>query len=265
MNEELQSLISQQQELLEKAKALENEIERLKELEALKEPVVVGNYRISNGYTYFKSNYRKDFVEFLRNWKTRKWNGSENYVPVSDWIDFKSSVLVNVPNVTFYDDNYIITFISRPLYHIAHDNRGLIVTPKEYESVVRYEFPDLILKKNEDNYNYYIIPINLGWKLFEFFEEQFKERITEIKWENETLELVEAQIQKRKELDETTQLTNYDYNLDLNGQRLKPFQNVGLRFVELSGFNCIIADEMGLGKTPIALAATLLLDKLYAE
>ena len=41
----------------------------------------------------------------------------------------------------------------------------------------------------------------------------------------------------------------------MDGKRLYPFQNEGVRFIEKSGGRCLVGDEMGLGKTIQALAA----------
>jgi SWI/SNF-related matrix-associated actin-dependent regulator 1 of chromatin subfamily A len=44
----------------------------------------------------------------------------------------------------------------------------------------------------------------------------------------------------------------------MDGKKLYPFQNEGVRFIERSGGRCLLGDEMGLGKTVQALSALVL-------
>jgi len=89
--------------------------------------------------------------------------------------------------------------------------------------------------------------------------------------EKESKKISETSIVIRLECGHTIVRTikHSDYDIkSIDNKTLKPFQQAGIRFIEDSGFRCLIGDEMGLGKTVQYLGALKLhedkLPALYA-
>lgn len=62
------------------------------------------------------------------------------------------------------------------------------------------------------------------------------------------------EIEKVKKLKTASNAVSSSVDLNINGNKLMPFQNAGVEFLEIAGGKALIADEMGLGKTIEAIA-----------
>ena len=75
-------------------------------------------------------------------------------------------------------------------------------------------------------------------------------------FEMKTTDAFEDEQDRIDALRETSNAVDSDFVLDHfgNGRDLMPFQNAGVKFLEVAGGNAMISDQMGLGKTAQALA-----------
>jgi len=84
-----------------------------------------------------------------------------------------------------------------------------------------------------------------GWRI----EEKLKDN-KRVEWSKEAKIAIEEEQEKRDRLSSLAGKTESDIKVELqNGYNLRPFQSVGVEFVDCAGGNAIIADQTGLGKT----------------
>lgn len=253
----LEELERKKQELEESLAQLTAQIKESKLAEhAAQNPVIISDIRVDQGRVFFKSTYREDFVNYLRTIPDRKWNGAENSIPIETWKSFEESTKSNVQNVQFHETYDPATYKAPSSYIVSLAESSIHITlgPNQTGHILR------TLPGAESHYlkerTYYSIPLTEAWRLVSLFE-----GILNVQYETDTLEFIETQLEQRKKLDEVVKSERVELGINLNGQTLRDFQTVGVRFAEVSGYNCLIADEMGLGKTPQALAALRLLDE----
>lgn len=104
------------------------------------------------------------------------------------------------------------------------------------------------------------IPLSEGWRLIEIFENYTRQNEKkQIVWVGNLLETVQEELERRVALDKlATQEDTELVSPFTVGHELRPFQKVGVRFIQLSKGRSLLADQMGLGKTWQALAYALL-------
>lgn len=256
----LEELLKQKAELELQIQQAMEEKKKQEHIEYIKNnPVNIFNIEVIEDRVFFKSTFRTDWIEYLRTIPSRGWNGTSNFVSAEDWKLVENSSIENV-HLDLTEDEWksIKEWKPTPRYKVSIDDRGFKVYPSSKAPYYPLNSIPGIELKQLKNEKYYRVGLVEGWRLFDKLS-QYEDTV----WEDEALEFCKRQIEQRKLLDEIATLENYEINLDLNGENLKPFQNVGVRFAELANFNVIFADEMGLGKTPQALACTLLLDEKY--
>lgn len=198
---------------------------------------------------------RDDILAVLRGTKSREYDHytQTNRLSIEHWPEFvrAASLLSNVSIThSLGIQARIKHYFEQPEWTIELRERNLKVTPhpRAITSVV-HDLPGAVF--NASKGRYYDIPLSEGWRLAEVLSNYTRQgEKRKIVWDDKALKLVEEEAARRARLD--TVATQSDSTLDVqfqNGHTLRPFQKVGIEFVDLAGGRALVADQMGLGKT----------------
>lgn len=253
-----------QRQLEEKKRARAEAIaQHNKELaeQRLSKPITVLATRTVNGYVEFEtigehntSGYREDLVAMLRSFPTWAYRGSRNaMISIAEWdqLVVKSQTLRNI--TIEYKDGVregIDKWLHMPAWEITLEQRWLHATPGVHNSR-RNILSNIPGMQWNTVGGFAQIPLTEGWNLAKVLE-----GVENVVWDEAAADFVRDQAERRARIDSVamqTESAKY-MALDLNGNKLYPFQSVGAEFAETAGGRALIADEMGLGKTPQGIA-----------
>jgi SNF2 family DNA or RNA helicase len=116
--------------------------------------------------------------------------------------------------------------------------------PKLWDISVEY-IPGVIIRPT----GIYEIPLYESYRLLEL-----ETKGLVLKWEGDSRTFALKQLERVNTLDAIAQLEDVEYPDVLNTIKLRPFQRVGARFLELANGRALIGDDPGLGKSAQALA-----------
>lgn len=210
---------------------------------------------------------RADLLNVLRSIRSRAFNYSTdvNVIACGDYDEFvaKCSALPNVKiNISVENADKIEYRLRAPLFSVNIDGKHLIVTPgpSANAAIIRNEIPG---SKYNDNKRAFEIPLSEGWRLAESLS-NFGDKVV---WTEAAQKFVINQVEQRASLDIIAKLSEAP-EIDpkfINGAKLRPFQQVDVKFALATGGNLLIANQVGLGKTVEALAIARMLAMQSAE
>jgi len=222
-------------------------------LEALARPTEIRACDFDMFYVNVKvlPDIREDVLNLLRGIYGRQYDAyaNVNRIPAQYWKAFREQV-VNLKNVKLTHligvEAKIKKFETAPDFLIELDGKQFKVSahPMAPTNLIR-DIPgaDYFREKL-----YYTIPYTEGWRLYQKLDGYQGER--GVIWKPDALELVEAEIKRRTEMDTIALQQDVDLVVPFrNGHHPRPFQKVGIKFIALSKGRALVADQMGLGKT----------------
>jgi len=206
---------------------------------------------------------RADLLAILRNVYGRQYDNyaSVNRIPVEHWASLKQQALA-LPNVKVTHllgiEEKIRRYETAPEFSIELRDKNFLVIPHQ-------KAPQHILQRipGSDFYrekNHWSIPLTEGWRLFEAMEPFASDKSGRgVVWGKDALALVESEIERRTKLDAVALKQDSDIEVNFKpGFVLRPFQKVGIEFIDLARGRALLTDQMGLGKTWQALGYAVL-------
>ncbi len=156
----------------------------------------------------------------------------------------------------------------RATIDISEDNKRVEVEIHKGETFLVTGIKGIGIKRNRKNDNLYSVSVAEIHNVFAHLEHE-----PGIEWTDKAKEMLEKELKRRRLLDEVALLEDYDGLPDdlflpdsfKNGEKLRPFQRIGIRWLELNGFRGLLGDQMGLGKTVQSIGLFQLLKKQALE
>lgn len=270
LQKEIENFSSEEEQLLEKLKSLrlkKNEKE-LEHKELIKnQPMTVKVIKVlqKNGQpadpTFLLENnptrYHNEYVSLLQTTTGRFWDRERknvNHIPASSLEELIERLkLIKSINVDWDFQTYQAfqkfkvqqqIEAAKPDYKITLENeRFQILKIKgglwdvDYIEGIKRE------KRSKDETSW-SLPKTEGWRIKEGLSYQ------KLEWSEEALLALGDEQEKRERLSTLSQKADSDIKVELeNGYNLRPFQKVGVEFVDCANGDAIIADQTGLGKT----------------
>ena len=243
----------------------EREAEEKRQRELMEKPLEVRACDFNGMFVNVKilPDIRPDVLAVLRSVYGRQFDGYSgvNRIPAEHWEGFKSRV-VTLPNVKVTHllgiEEKINKFLNAPEFLIELKERMLLVTPHHRAITGSINsIPGALFSTEKKQYQ---IPLTEGWRLFNFLETYTRQgEKQKIVWQPEALKLVEEEVERRAKLDTVALKSDSDIDVQFrNGHTLRPFQKVGIEFVDLANGRALVADQMGLGKTWQAIGYAVL-------
>ena len=274
LSKEEEELARKLSELREKKRKIEEEKKKREEekrrLEELKKPLIL----IVNGIQYplisFKVKDREDVRQILiKNGAHWGYSIDEWNIHIDKWIEFRKEV-ESLPNVKveFAKRDYeaeIEWSLTAPNWEVSltNDKKEFFVKagPREYISSNLFNW---IPGSNWDwKDKKAFIPLAEGWRIPKVLEGK-----SGVEYEEEALERIQEEIERRKKLDEIAQKKETDFiqrmhpelydrllRAGYRKEELDGFQGVGAEFLYESGLRTLLADQTGLGKTTQTIVA----------
>src|SRR5215203_596378 len=253
-----QELLAQLQKIRDERTRIETERKKKEEETA---PVIITANSVSGLMLNANmSRVRPDVIEVIESYPNaivNRWRASF-IVPIANW-DSLVETVVKRDNVTISQSAEIVKqidyLLNTPAWQIelSPDKRKLLA---KYGPGSRYHIlGEIPGAENQWEKKYYTIPLSEGWRIFDKMQQE-----NGVVWNEDAQAIVIGQIEARTKLDKIAKMErgekylDYDFNGIATGYKLRPFQEVGVEFVEATGGRALIADEMGLGKTSQALA-----------
>jgi SWI/SNF-related matrix-associated actin-dependent regulator of chromatin subfamily A-like protein 1 len=200
-----------------------------------------------------ESKYREDVIEVMRTIPSRHYSGSRyNTFDLEDWSELveRLSTLRNV------EIEYVGTtraeiegYATQKTWAIDIDEKWLYAMPgRKARKNILYSVPGASWVAEK---KYFKIPLGEAHTVWKRLEDT-----ADVEWTPEANAFVIKQLQRRAALDTIAKMdVDEEYaGLDLCGMKLRNFQTVGARFMEVANGNALNADEMGLGKTIQSIA-----------
>lgn len=230
----------------EKALALAKQRENEKPVEVKIVSLISGNILIEN-------DWREDLVALLRTIPNRSYRGArENLIPLNEWGGFEAKVR-ELPNIKLLVSDVVKKemewYLTAPTWNIEIGKRQFecFAGPRAATHVV-YNVPGAVWDAKRKMMQ---VPMSEGWRLYQELQD-----VEGVVWSDEASKFVIDQIDRRGRLDQIATMERGDKyrDFEMNGIKLRPFQEVGCEFVDATGGRALIGYEMGLGKTIISLA-----------
>lgn len=182
-------------------------------------------------------------------------NNKEIIIPIQNWVDYRARVQA-LPATKFEYVNGVVKQIAEALeasdYQVSLSEGKLIIKLTPWASPYYIE---RIPGAKYDRFLYAVtLPLVEGYRLWDVLAKEAK-----VSWTEPAKTATLNEIKKRSELDSIA-LSNDapDYDVELaSGDKLRPFQRVGVKFLDTANGKAILADQMGLGKTIQLIAYAL--------
>lgn len=223
--------------------------------------IKVTNYSSVTDKVEVESNYRLDFVEYLRTLPSRSWNGRINILNRHDTLSLYGDwIMGKIPNSQFYFQNEF----SLSSLLLAERPADIIISFIESKNLFRVDllphvYADAISRIPGAHWDYvgkyYTIPISEGWRFYNVANGLVEKY--QLEWKDNSLDIAVEQVKKRESLKTVRDLTDFEFDPPIvlnNGKDLRGFQKVGIAFGEATNGRWLCGDEMGLGKTWQAIA-----------
>lgn len=254
---ELQEAQRKEQERIEREERIKKEAEQAVE------------FRVSdfNGFyvtlTMIPLPSRTDVNGILNNVYGRRYDSFTDKVqiPADSWPPLKEQLL-SLPNIKVTHllgmTERLKAYYQGPEFEITLMDKYLKV---QYHQRARQEvvacIPGTLFNNSQRNYQ---VPITEGWRLFAALEDYKRDgEPKSIVWDPRALELVQSEIERRAKLDAIATRSDSEIVVALaGGNDLRPFQKVGVEFIDTAKGRAFLADQMGLGKTWQAIAYAVL-------
>lgn len=246
------------EELVEKRRIAEAEeekrrIEREKS-DALKKLITIRVAGILGENLLLQSDYRWDIVEIYKATPGRRYRGyNENLIPMTQWADLEPKLLAR-PNVVIewsekakaqYD-----WYTSAPSWDVSLSPNGRYILAKWGPRTDRYILSSIPGARQNHENGEWEIPLSEAWRLWDILS-----GIEGVTVTDEAAEQITALIKARIKLDAIAKKDDSDIEIPYADPSAtpRPFQKVGVEFIEAANGRALIGDEMGLGKTWQAL------------
>jgi len=258
---ELDQLALEERELQDKMNALrvrktqlqEEERARVREIELAQPVIVKFMKRESATIIVENSKYREDVVGVFQRVDGRSYRNSQNLVPIAH-IDELLTNLKELDNIhiAFPQElrEDIDWFLSAPPWEVDlfHDRFIAKSGPKSASYSTLGGIPGA-------NWDYdmkaWTVPLNEGWRIFEAFE-----KIEGVVYTDIARAIIIKQVEKRGKINEIAQKDDSEYLVSglpigsgSGSNQLRPFQRVGVEFMDCAGGRMLLGDDTGLGKT----------------
>lgn len=257
LRQQMEAIASKRRQLEEEARKAAEAERRRQELE---KPVVVTVMGRQSGgaMVALAGDYREDVVAEYRLTKDRAYQGTtgRNLVPVREWAGLEVRLLA-LPNLTIdYRPGVkedLEWYLTAPVWEVRLHPNGrefLCIPGPGARTWALQAIPgsaiDHEANKSTPVYN---IPTSEGWRLW-----QALEKVDGVIFDDAARERLFEQITRRARLDTIAKKLDSDIVIPFPaGCVPRPFQRVGIEFIEEAGGRCLLGDEMGLGKTWQAL------------
>lgn len=245
----------------DKRKVEAEELERTRQ-EALARPTEIRACDFDMFFVNVKvlPDLREDITNLLRGIYGRQFDAytGVNRIPAEYWKQFREQV-VNLKNVKLTHlmgvEAKITRFETLPDFLIELDGKQFKITshPKAPTNLLR-DIPGAEYFRDKLYWN---VPYTEGWRVYNALDGYKGDRGAV--WKDDALKLVEAEMERRTKMDTIALQQDSDLVIPfLNGHTPRPFQKVGVEFINLSNGRALVADQMGLGKTWEAIGYALL-------
>lgn len=251
MSDELEDLERQLRELEEKKK----DLERKKNLLSQKPlEIRITRYGATNLHIE-TSGYNQTYVENVaRKIPSRRWDAylKKDTIEILDYTKFRylldqqTELKFNL-HISKDVEEYIEYIINGPEVEIKLTEKDFVIRLKPGVPTYRVfgDLSSIALFNNNDHL--YHVPKNEAGRLLM--------QCPTASWTPDAKEYAQKELEHRQKIDEVALAEDApDFDIDLNGHKLRPFQRVGVKFGVTAGGKFLIADEMGLGKTWQAIA-----------
>jgi SWI/SNF-related matrix-associated actin-dependent regulator 1 of chromatin subfamily A len=230
----------------------QEEIDRQRELT---QPVTVTATQLTPTYNIIcKGKHRPDIVAEFMKTSGRFSDGVQSLIPIKSWRDLTSR-LEALPNVTVEYQNgikeKIESLLNGPDWSISLTVDKLRFVVKPSPLVANNVLQSLPGARWMKTIEAWYLPLVEGWRLVDTLRD-FK-----VEWTDEAKELILTTTERRAKLDAIATKKDSDLVIPLREGELKPFQKVGVEFIDATGGRTFLADQMGLGKTWQAIAYAL--------
>jgi len=267
---EVDKLSIEEQHLLERLRLLrtrknEKEIEHKQLIKNMPITVKVISVLQKNGQTtdptfLLENNpikYHQEYVDVLQNTKGRFYDRAKeniNHIPASsleellEHLKLISSIKIDWDFQTYQAFNRFKTWQKlealKPDYIITISNERFQIK-KVKGNIWDVDYIEGIKReKRSKDETSWSLPKTEGWRIKEILNYQ------KIEWSSEATLALEVEEEKRERLSTLATKTDSDIEVPLkNGYNLRPFQKVGVEFIDCANGNAIVADMTGLGKT----------------
>lgn len=256
--QELEKLLSEKREARLKLESKQKELESYN--------VQVEELNESDKAVWIRTSLNDKLLDILNSVKGKDYIYGRSKIPLTEWTNFHNKLLdsgfsVNYPDGMRVRIQLAVNTENKRLSDLANlPNLVIKITPdrKYISAVVKPEYQhEVTLNVNGAIWyrtkSEYIIPISEGYKFYNNVKE-----IPNTHWAEGVQELIVEQIESKARLDEIALMvdTEKPYTDFQNDIEARPFQNVGMTFLEAAGYSGINGDEMGLGKTLQAIGVT---------
>lgn len=257
LNASLIELQQQERDAAKAARVLRDEISR-------EAPVVCTVVKFEKGSLHLKvgqEHPRTDIINELRATDGRWFDSIRtiNIINGESWPDLKKR-LEQLSNVTVAIDSLAepayLRWRDRPNYFVSMNKKEQLevkVMKGDRYLISRIQGAQLADYRAGDAERGYTFPLAEAWRVYEALQ-----KLEKVAWDDGTLEKIVKIVEQKKKLDEIALKDDVELEVDLQeGNELRPFQRVGVAFIEAADGNCILGDQMGLGKTWQAVAYAL--------
>lgn len=212
------------------------------------------------------SKYDEQYVAKMRTIPSRRWDWSNEWdtIEINDYTTWIEHVR-NTPNITINYNKDVLEYIHYYLYgnhlevSLAEKDAVCKLHPKQNHYTLFGNLYPTIAIQHRNDWLYHIPKNELHRLLVILNDYQYPDKIH---WEKDALDLATKDLEGRQRADEIALAEDApEYDIDLNGHHLRPFQRVGAKFgietkntIGNGNIRVLIADEMGLGKTWQAIA-----------
>jgi hypothetical protein len=246
---DISTLEKQMLELQEKIRiAKEKEVEKIRQ-EELKRPVIMTVKDIVNENVIVQFDRVHDkVVEILRDTRGRGYDSfsQTNSIPVSSWLVFIDEI-TKIENIKIKPEGFleeVNRYITEADVNVDDNGKEFVLVIAQRRKLWMIEtfsskLPgSKIVNPTKEIHNYRInVPLSEGWRIGSVIEEMTKYRyIDTYTISQHSLSIINDQLEARNKLDGAAQLKDVENfpELDLNGQVLRDFQKVGVRFACLA-------------------------------
>lgn len=255
---DLEKQLLELQAKLNEAKRIEEE--RIK-LEELKKPILIEVLALQEDFganvVVKFSKITDSILTVLRNTVGRQYNhvAETNNIPITSWNIFREE-MNNLSNSLTHPviewkftasrilEKDIDSYINEKDIHVDDNGKEfvLVIARRRKRWIIDTIVDKLpgskLVNPTIDIKNYRInVPLSEGWRIGSVIEEMQKFRYIETYDISEhSLSIINEQIETRQKIDGAAQLDDVENfpDINLNGQTLKPFQKVGVRFACLA-------------------------------
>ena len=207
-------------------------------------------------FVIIKGNYtRPDIAAVFWQVNQRINKGVElTGIPISEWNQFKNAlrelkgVSLDIPAEIWVKlDDYL----NAPTYKIELKEDHIAIRNSHKSSQYDWKIRCMsgCVFDASNNRNYFKLNSSEAYNIFEVME-----GIPNVVYDEGVQEYIIKQVEDRSALDKIAKLEDADFdNTLVQGLSPRPFQKVGVKFIETTNGRALLGDEMGLGKTWQAL------------